>query len=352
MSETIKNIVIQSGTILGGEGKKSKPFEGDLSGLLTDPLKDYNYDSSSHKPGTRAGHEKHADKSIKEDWQQISKPTRASNAQVDESAKQPINGQKSTEDWVIALQGSLSSDRIASGSRSVGPSRAGVESNLFGKSILPGNNRNSIFDPDIISKANTDPLSDAIISDANKQRKERSASRERARDWETPSIAQTSKDFSPGQMGYTPNRSSHTLPAMPEVRVPEIEAIKEQSRKNTEQAINAASIKESLNSIFIKGLDDAHNDKRTWEQTKSDDIGTIQGKNYSVEDSNIRIAKDFVPATPKQSNIDDSLSGVFTMPEDPKAVDIKRKTNIAEKRTKREDDRSWEKVTKPANTKI
>lgn len=346
-------IVIQTGNIISSKDSKAKFDASQLEGIFTSPEAP-SYDSADHKPGTR--NERGRKSQANKNWQTVEKNTKTEGASTNEAMKKVLaEGKKSTEDWMAALEGTFDKDRLTKGS--IKPSRSGQETNEGGRSSLPGPHKNSIFNPDAIANIKNDKMTDAVINDARSKRKERESKGERSRDWEQPSIAQSSKDFKPGQMGYTPNRSAHQQAELPKVTSPEIEAVKRQSAENAKKAEKAAQIANQLKDIYLNEMDRKANDNRPWEQQKLDEISGVQRKSYSVEKGPAQVARDFVPTEQKISkNIQAGLSEVFTMPPNPetakKEVNIKRKSEISDKRKKREDDRSWEKLSKPKTTKI
>lgn len=346
-------IVIQTGNIISSKNSKAKFDASQLEGIFTSPEAP-DFDSADHKPGTRKSRGRQA--KVDKKWENVQENTKAGNASSNEAMQKVLaQGKKSTEDWMAALEGTFNKGRLAKGN--IKPSRSGNETNEGGRASLPGPHKNSIFDPDAITKAKNSKMTDAVINDARDRRKERAAKGERSRDWEQPSIAQNSKDFKPGQMGYTPNRSVNQQPELPKVTSPEIEAVKKQQAENAKKAQKAAKIANELKQIQMRDMDKAAKDSRTWEQQKLDEIARVQNKSYTVGKGVAEVARDFVPTEQKKvADVQASLKEVFTMPQNPetakKESNIKRKSEISEKRKKREDDRSWEKLSKPKTTKI
>lgn len=350
---TDKPIVLQTGNIISPKESKVKFDASQLEGVFTSPEVP-DYDSADHKPGTREARGRKAKKD--RSWEKESMPTRTASADTQKAMKKVLaeGGKKSVEDWAAALEGTFDKDRLAKGN--IKPSRSGAETNEGGRSTLPGPHKNSIFNPNAIAEAKNSEMTDAVINDARNKKKEREAKKQRSRDWEQPSIAQNSKDFKPAQMGYTPNRTAHQQPELPEVKSREIEAVKAQSRENAKKAQKAAKIAEQLRDIYLSDMEKAANDNRTWEQQKLDEIEAQQKKSYTVEEDSVKVSRDFVPTEQKKlADIQEGLRSVFTMPQNPEEVQkeasIKRKSDIKTARKKREDDRSWEKVSTPKKTK-
>jgi hypothetical protein len=346
-------IVIQTGNIISSKGSKDKFNASQLEGIFTFP-ESPSYDSVDHKPGTSNRRSRKA--KANKDWETVEKNVKTEGVSTKEAMQKVLaQGKKSTEDWMTALEGAFDKDRLTRGA--IKPSRSGLETNEGGRSLLPGPYKNSIFNPDAIANAKNDKMTDAVINDARLKRKERESRSKRSRDWEKPSIAQSSKDFKPGQMGYTPNRSAYQQSEFPEVTSPEIEAVRRQSAENEKKAEKAVKIAYELKDIYLDKMEREAKDNRPWEQKKLDEILDIQRKSYSVEKGPVQVARDFVPIDQKiYKNIRAGLNEIFTMPENPeevkKELNIKRKSKISDNRKKREDDRSWEKISKPKTTKF
>jgi hypothetical protein len=226
--------------------------------------------------------------------------------------------------------------------KAIRPSRSEGETDNGGRSTLTSA-LNSIFNPEAVEGVKNSEFTDSVLQSGKDKKRESEQRRERSRDWEVETRAKTTKDLAAAQMGFTPNRSSFEPAPIPKVDLPVVEEIRAQNKKSADAGKEAAKIVKDLDSLFKVEYERDANDNRRWEDIEADKISKNQTRPLP-EPEVIKIAEEVLKEKPDVSKMD--LTGVFKMPQNPEEVkeeNIKRdSSNLTTKRTKREDDRSWE----------
>lgn len=230
-----------------------------------------------------------------------------------------------------------------------------------GRDMLPPG-VNSIFDPNAMENVKTDEFSQHAIDAGKQKRKDREDRKKRPRDWEVEERAKTTADVDPMYMGFTPTRSAFSQQPIPEVKVKEIENIKEQSEKNRQQGIEAAALKTEIDKIFNAQYEKEISDTRRWEEIEAEKIQDTVNKKHGGGKSSVEVAPDFT-SLPKKSEGNLDLTGIFKIPENPENYrdadghlrdrDVKRSSDdIKAQRKTRQDDRSWETLSNSKSKKM
>lgn len=220
--------------------------------------------------------------------------------------------------------------------RTAVPSRASVEHNNGGTGSLV---QEKIIKPKY-------DFSDSIIKES-KERKEKRDNRhkrpiESRGEWEQVTKAKTTADVQAGNMGFTPNKSAFSMKEIPKVKVDVIENQKRLSEQSKIAGIQAAKMKNDLDAIMQKSMQEKMSGDWSWEKEAQEEIHGAINKQINVNQGT-KLSDNMIY---KKANTDNDLSGLFSdnVP-NIKEKDIKRDSSgIKGKRKSRQDDRSWEKV--------
>lgn len=235
-------------------------------------------------------------------------------------------------------------------SKTIRPSRGKNETYFGGSGALQGDN--SIFDPEVNIKEleYTKHIREAGKEKKRKQEEKHMPSPESKNEWEQVKPALKTSDVPVTSSGIIPNRSSLKQSELPDIKPKWEQKTIKKEVKSKEAGIKSAEIKSKLDQI---AQDREANISNNWEEEALRKIEQASKRKIEVPELGIKIAKAFLPPTPRDNN---SLSGIFKVPEDPSKVEekpIKRDSiGIKEKRKTRSEDRSWEKVLTPKKTRI
>lgn len=266
-----------------------------------------------------------------------------------------LESQDIKEDWEQVKPARKASEAGAFDSKSIGASRSGAQNDYGGKAPV-SKALNSIFDPDrqksVARKGGK--MGEQIKSDAQAKRDEIKAQHAKTNDWEKVESAKTTKNLRPGQMGFTPNRSEIRETNISKVEIPQIKFIQEKNQASAEAGKKAADIKSRLDNVFKVRYEKEANDKRSWEEVQADKIAKNQVRKMDFKEENIKLSPDKIRMNIKQksekkSEENNPINDLFKT-QDFEEKNIKRKSDLKENRKRREDDRSWEKVSTPKKT--
>ena len=251
--------------------------------------------------------------------------------------------------------------------KSIMPSRAANETNYGGAGQLKGAIA-SIFNPTASSDVKNDEYTDHVLKAGKKRRKDKEAQKQRNREWEEITPAKSTSDVHPSELGFTPHRTAFSQKPLPKVKVKEIEDQNRREAQSAQAGIEAAKIKESLDNIFATNYEKELSDDRKWEDIELEKINNARNREVEIKQANklnssMNYANVLNPNPEKRGDKDISakLAGVFSMPEDPEKANMeprmKRQNKTANRRQRREEDRSWESISnavakKMGNSKI
>jgi hypothetical protein len=240
------------------------------------------------------------------------------------------------EDWEKVATSEKLTMRNLHDTRSLVPSRSSETSEGGRGQLRSGTS--SIFNPEALEDVRDSEYTESILDSARDRRmKERVKNNE----WEVISAAKSTKDTLPSQMGFMPLKTS-----LPSLETPEVSFISTNKVKNEELGREALKIRQEINLRESVNNSEKLNDNRSWEDVTFENIVKNQSREMTIDNKVATLADDFVREPSKK--IDMSLSGVFTIPPDPKEfkeANIRRDTSDLDSiRSRREDDRSWETV--------
>lgn len=235
------------------------------------------------------------------------------------------------------------------------PSRSGNETN-DGGNFLEGNN-NSIFDSNRIGQIEESKLTKRLLKDSKERKAKRNYNKrddpEVRSEWEQVKPAQKTSDIPANQMGFTPNRSAYK-PKYDDkkYKIQAIENEKKKQKESIEAGKEAANIKKELDNIMMNEWEQKIKGDWDWEKEALSDINKTKTKNIESKKEKIEFAKEFTPVPKKVESRD--LSGLFSplVPEIEEKSIKRDSSKIKEKRKKRSEDRSWEKLSKPKKFEI
>jgi len=268
--------------------------------------------------------------------------------EVHVSEKMPISPKENIrEDWE-QLKSSSKLTNNPEDAKALKPSNAGSET-YYGGTDINSTNKPGIFDPEF--KFKESEFTEHTI-EAGKQRRrkieERGKPSDEARaEWEQVTAAKTTADVPVTASGIMPNRSAYEPKDLPEVNLDITNKASEKTSQSIQAGKEAASIKEKLDAV-LQFKEDSVSDN--WEEEALDNITQNASRPMEFAQSPTT-APNFVPQTPSTDN---PLAGLFPMPADPNEApeeNIRRQSShLKQKRQRRQDDRSWEMVSKPTRS--